>query len=382
MYFMHFRSTEVERNDNYPLNRFRALFFIILLATFVCLPGCLGSIASHYETQGYTSPSKPVFVPDAESPKHAPLIDSTIKSLVETRNGQFLGATEFGWLLFDHEFQLQESALFGQRYASVTAISTIHGKWVYGARSSDLDQSLTEHHVYRLDDPNPVYSYQCSTASNVWWSGHYVLDMSGDGHSSLALLCGSEEPDHYIAFLSLRDGLVSRVEVPFKPLRAFLSTNVDGKQSINFMRSFPSVHYARDIDTPSPIHRSLDNQSASKVVLSIESTTSEENVKRYSTIERFLTPPDLNDKELLVLDAVYPGRIFLSWNFDGTLQNWWYFDLKKSFRLVSDWLDLARIRPESEDESKIAVLYGWDTGVNGNHVDTVSFISNPTGTTN
>ena len=359
MKLMRKKSTISREMVTYLLKSFKPCSFLILLASLIVLQGCLSNIVSHVRSEGYSNTSKPIFTPDIEDPLHAPMIGSTIKSLVETPEGNFLAATERGWMLFDHQFRVQQSALFEQEYVAVKAISTDHEQWVYGTRPSDSKSSLSEHHVYGLDDSSLTYSFSCSPSRSVWWSGHYVVDLEGDGHSSLALLCWSEDLHYYIAFLDLRDGAVSRVEVPFLPLRAFLTTMSDGRQSFNLMRSYPLVRYGRDIDTPTPIYQSVDTQRWSKVVVSMKLAVTDTISKQYLMIEEFLTSRELNDKELQLLSTVYPGNILLRWEFDGTLQDWWYFDIKKNFRTVSTWLDLSRLRAGTEDATKIAVLYGW-----------------------
>ena len=335
---------------------FKPCFCLFLIATLTLLNGCLGNIVSHYKSEGYQSTSEPVFFPDSEIELHAPLTDSTFKSLVETPDGNFLASTENGWLLFDRDFRVQNSMLFGQKYTSTRAIATDQALWVYASRPSSVEESLSEHHLYPLNDPTSVYTYQCNTA-RVWWSS-YVVDLDGDGHSSLALPCRNDELNYYVAFMNLRDGMVSEVNVPFIPSRSFLSKMSNGNQSINFIRSYPSVHLSRDIDTPSPIYRSLDTQKFNKVSLSIEETSTGHFIKNYSTIDKFFSFQKLVDKEFIKFDTVYPGNILLTWKFDGTLQNWWYFDLGRNFRIVGKWLDLSR-RTEVEDKSVIAVLYGW-----------------------
>ncbi len=338
------------------LKSFKACSCLFLIATLTLLQGCLGNIVSHYKSVGYQSKSEPVFIPDIENELHAPLTDSTIKSLIETPDGMLLAATENGWLLFDREFRVQDSLLFSQKYTSTRAIATGQSLWVYGSRPSSVEGSLSEHHIYRLNDPTPVYTYQCSN-TRVWWSS-YVVDLDGDGHSSLALPCRGDELHDYVAFMSLRDGRVSEVDVPFKPLKAFLSEASNGRRTLNLMRSYPLVHYARDIDTPSPIYRSLNTQKSDKVLVSIEETLSGTYEKKLSTVDKFLSLQDMNDKDLVIYDSVYPGGILLRWEFDGDLRDWWYFDLERNFRSVGKWLDLSR-RTEIEDQSIIAVLYGW-----------------------
>ncbi len=347
---------DLSRRVSKLLESFKTFFCLFLIATLTLLHGCLGNIVSHYKSVGYQSTSEPIFVPDIENELHAPLADSTIKSLIETPDGMLLAATENGWLLFDREFRVQNSVLFSQKYTSTRAIATGQALWVYGSRPSSVEESLSEHHIYRLNDPTPVYTYQCSTA-RVWWSS-YVVDLDGDGHSSLALPCRRDEFHDYVAFMNLRDGRVSEVEVPFSPLRAFLSEASNGGRTFNLMRSYPLVHYARDIDTPSPIYRSLNTQKYNKVILSIEETLSGVYKKTLSTIDKFLSLKSMNDKDLVIYDSVYPGNIILRWEFDGDLRDWWYFDLERNFRSVGKWLDLSE-RAEFEDQSMIAVLYGW-----------------------
>ena len=329
---------------------------LFLIATLTLLHGCVGNIVSHYKSAGFQSTSEPVFIADTENELHAPLADSTIKSMVETPDGNFLAATENGWLLFDREFRVQDSVLFNQKYTSARAIATEQALWVFGSKPSSVEESLSEHHVYRLNDSTPVYTFQCRTA-RVWWSS-YIVDLDGDGHSSLAVPCRSDEHHYYVALMSLRDGGISEVDVPFSPTKAFLSEVSNGRQTLNLMRSYPLVHYARDIDTPSPIYRSLDTQNADKVLVSIEETLSGTYSKTFSTIDKFLSLQHLNDRELLIFDTVYPGWILLRWEYDGDLRDWWYFDLERNFRSVVKWLDLSR-RAEFEDDSVIAVLYGW-----------------------
>lgn len=355
---MHCLSSRDQRNKLKFSSLVRTWIFLILLISCVLLQGCLGSIASHYRSVGYTNTTEPVFVPDTENLMHAPLLDSTINSLVETHHGTFLAATEKGWLLFDQTFQVLDFALFGQEYTSVAAISTPHGHWVYGAKTSEIGQSVTEHHVYRIGTPSPVYSYRCNTNHINHWLGEVVLDLNGDGHSSIAIPCWSEQLHYNITFLNLEEGNTSRVSVPFRPSWPFTSTMSNGKQSFNLMIGYPSIYYDRDIDTPSPIYRTLDTQSFNKVILSIEETSSGTYKKLYNTLENYYELPRLNDRGPYRLNSVFPGRTLLRWKLDGTLVNWWYFDMKRNFR-NSLSVKFSRLHTKSKDDSNLAVLYGW-----------------------
>lgn len=357
-------------------HRFRACSSFLLVVFCVCfLTGCVANIVAYYRGFGDPSTSVPTFEPALGNPKHAPLTTSTIQALVEFSDQRIGAVTATGSLIFDAQWSVSESALFSKTYLDVAIFQTHETSWIYAeahpVKSQTEDWWTRDYHVYKFGATTPTYTYSCSCSPAYPYKGRPVVDLSGNGTFSLVIPCQRANRTNFLAFLDLTNGTLRTLEVPFHPVVFVVGDSSSGTQSVIVLADYPGINY-RDFDSRSPIGRKLDLQKYNQVVYTIEETFTgdltgklSDEIPRFDSLTYHEIPALVNrvvldhDGEFLFNDELYPGYALVQWRFDGTLKNWWYFDLRANLRSTSHWVnDKGKFSVEGAPAS-IAVLSGW-----------------------
>ncbi|MYI76978.1 MAG: hypothetical protein F4077_04360 [Gammaproteobacteria bacterium] len=342
----------------------------------VCfLTGCVANIVANFRGFGDPSTSVPIFEPDLGNPKHAPLITSTIQDLIEFSDQRIGAVTTTGSLIFDAQWEVSESALFSKTYLDVAILQTHETSWIYAeahpVKSETEDWYTRDYHIYKFGATTPTYTYSCSRSPAYPFKGRPVVNLSGDGTFVVVIPCERANRTNFLAFLDLTNDTLRTLEVPFYPVVFVVGDSSSGRQSVIVLADYPRINI-HDIDNVSPEGRKLDLQRYKQVVYTIEETlTGELTGKLSDEIPKFYSltyheiPALVNrvvldhDSEFLFNDKLYPRYALFQWRFDGTLKNWWYFDLPANFRSTSHWLnDKGNFNVERAPAS-IAVLSGW-----------------------
>ena len=339
------------------------------------LTSCIGNVVAYYRSFADTSSAVRVFVPDLTHPSHSPLTSSTIRDLAEFPDNTIGAVTETGSLIFDSQWKVADSAMFSQSYLDVAIVQFRNTSLIYAeahpVRDSLKNWYIRDYHVYRFGESTPIFSFSCSTSSVFPYRGRPVIDLSGDGTSSIVIPCERADKSNFLAFLNLANGTVRTLEIPFRPSVFLVGTSHLGKQSVIVLADYPRTNVL-DIDDRSPINRQLDLRRYQRAVFTVEESTVGDlkgvlthEIPNFESLMHNEIPALRmrvvldHESELLFNDELYPGHTLVQWRFDGTLKNWWYFDLPANFRMTSQWVnDRGRYKID-EVPASIAVQRGW-----------------------
>ncbi|MXZ44832.1 MAG: hypothetical protein F4Z01_07660 [Gammaproteobacteria bacterium] len=355
---------------------FRGYRIFLLAGVFVCfLSGCVANIVAYYRGFGDPSTSIPIFEPSLGNPKHAPLTTSTMQDLVEFSDQRIGAVTATGSLIFDAQWNVSESALFSETYVDVAILQTHKTSWIYAeahpVKSETEDWYTRDYHVYKFGATTPTHSFRCNRCPAYPFRGRPVVNLSGDGTFSVVFPCERANRTNFLAFLNLTNGTVRTVEIPFNPIIFVVGDSSSGMQSVIVLADYPRINI-HDIDDASPEGRRLDLQRYKQVVYTIEETFTGEltgklsdEIPKFDTLTYHEIPALVNrvvldhDSEFLFNDELYPGYALVQWRFDGTLKNWWYFDLRANLRSTSHWVNDKGKFSVAGTPASIAVLSGW-----------------------
>ena len=328
---------------------------LLLFGICVCsLTGCVANIIAYYRSFGDSSTAVPVFVPDLSDPKHAPLSASTIWDLAEFSDQTIGAVTRTGSLIFDAQWNVLESATFPQSYRDVAIVQTPQATWIYAEMEAIEDSTNNWYtrsgHVYQFGTTAPTFTYSCSSSTGLPYKGRPVVDLSGDGTFSIVIPCERVDRTNFLAFLNLTNGTVRTIEIPFSPVIFAIGNARSGMQSVVVLADYPRIK-AYDLDNPSPAERRLDLRKYNRATYTVEETlTGELKGEITDKIPKFdsLTHSEIpalrhrvvldHDGEFLFNDELWPGHALMQRRFDGSLKNWWYFDLSANFRLSKHWV--------------------------------------------
>lgn len=366
-----------ERQRKSAFSNFKR-FATYLMLVGICgcfLTGCVANIVAHYRSFGDPSTAVPVFEPDLNNPEHAPLSASTVRDLAELSDSAFGAVTTTGSLKFNTQWEVIESAVFPQSYLDVAIIQTNERVWVYAESHPIEDKSenwyTRDYHIYEFGTTTPTFTYSCSSSNGLPYKGRPTVDLAGEGTFSIVIPCKRVDRTNFLAFLNLNNGTVRTIEVPFNPVIFAVGNSRSGRQSVIVLADYPRIK-AYDLDNPSPADRELDLRKYNRATYTVQETLTGElkgeltdNIPEFDSLMHNEIPT-LRHRvvldhggEFLFNDELWPGHALMQRRFDGSLKNWWYFDVRANFRLSKHWVYARDKYNDDGFAATFGVLYGW-----------------------
>lgn len=362
-------------NSNcWNLLRIKLVLLLVLGLTVISPTFSGASELSTFENNQELTHRVQVFPPESADPTLVSLLGNQIEDFAESPDGRIFIASRTGVLTFNTNVDnVLSSFEFDHPYDDVQVIPSRDSVWIHGRidRATSLPRQPIEerHELWRLGSTEPSLSFQCNSVGVAEYVGYQVVDFDGDGLPSLVALCWDGKDSHYATVVDLNRGAAKKIEVPFSATGALIGEHGVGKQSLVLLSYNPRSLYR--CTEGWDISQCGVSRSLTSITLVIEENNEHEiagriaeaiptaNSYKAHSIPRFLYSKVYLNGELLLNNAIFKGQLFLQWNVEGQLKNWWRFKRTEKVRGILKWIDVSQSTPNSNKIAAIALTQAW-----------------------
>ncbi len=315
-----------------------------------------------------------VFPSESSDPALVSLLGNQIEDFAESPDGRIFIASRTGVLTFDTGVEnVLSSYEFDRPYDDVQVIPARDSVWIHGRvdRTTNLHRQPNEEHheLLRLGGTELNFSFQCNSVGVAEYVGYQVVDFDGDELPSLVALCWDGKDNHYANVVDLNRGATKKIVVPFPATGAHIGKHGVGKQSLVLLSHDPRSLYR--CSEGWAISQCGVSRSIISVTLVIEENNEHEIVGRLSEaipiadsyethdVAQFLYSKVYLNGELLLNNAIFKGQLFLQWNVEGQLKNWWNFKRREKIRDILKWINIPPSTSNSNGISAVALTRAW-----------------------